>query len=498
MGRVGSADITERKFGGRVLRSLLATLLASPLSLVGVVPANAAASLTLTPTTWNVVGLDSNNLNAGPNEFLSGAKVCNTGDTAAANVVATYVWDTANANVNLQPGSGSTRSVASLAAGACFNAYFNIEVTRVAAARSSARRFHITATATSLGTISTPTPREIYVESLISQNRNSVNSVAGPTTVYVGGTYTYTVSSSTAPGGYDQLASFLDWPGAIFEVQSVNVTYTAPAGATNDKTYADACGWQPDPTLGAYNTCVGPNQYAGGKAGGDLVTTYSVKVVAPGTTTVGELIYDHSGGSFHYNSDYTDPIASKTITATNSADLAITKSDSPDPVIAGNNITYTLGVTNNGPSTAQSVVVSDPLPAGTSFVSASGGGTLSGGTVTWNLGDMANAASTSLTLVVKVDPSRATGVSNTASVSSSTTDPTAPNNSATAATSVNTSADVSIVKTDSPDPVSTGQTLTYSLAVANAGPSDALGVSVSDPLPAGATYVSATTTQGSC
>ena len=52
-----------------------------------------------------------------------------------------------------------------------------------------------------------------------------------------------------------------------------------------------------------------------------------------------------------------------------SADLSITKSDSPDPVVAGSQLTYTITVTNAGPSTAHAVNVTDDLPAGTTYVS---------------------------------------------------------------------------------------------------------------------------------
>src|SRR5712691_10158203 len=52
------------------------------------------------------------------------------------------------------------------------------------------------------------------------------------------------------------------------------------------------------------------------------------------------------------------------------ADLAVTKSDSPDPVLAGNNITYTINFVNNGLGSAQTVTVTDAVPANTTFVSA--------------------------------------------------------------------------------------------------------------------------------
>src|SRR5438874_277825 len=60
------------------------------------------------------------------------------------------------------------------------------------------------------------------------------------------------------------------------------------------------------------------------------------------------------------------------------------------------------------------------------------------------------------------------------------------------------SADLSITKTDSPDPVAAGAALTYSLAVANAGPDTATNVVATDNLPKGVTFVSATSPQGSC
>src|SRR5207245_3255172 len=79
----------------------------------------------------------------------------------------------------------------------------------------------------------------------------------------------------------------------------------------------------------------------------------------------------------HYNGDlnYTATDSPcEPLTVTGSADLSITKTDNPDPVNAGATLTYTVTVTNGGPSTAANVQVTDNLPAGVTFQSASGTG----------------------------------------------------------------------------------------------------------------------------
>ena len=118
------------------------------------------------------------------------------------------------------------------------------------------------------------------------------------------------------------------------------------------------------------------------------------------------------------------------------ADLAITKTGSPDPVTVGSNLIYTIEVTNNGPVTAQSVTVTDDLPAETTFVSCSStGGGVCGGlgnnrTVTF--ATLTSGQSETITLVANVSCSVADGtaISNTATVSSFTPDPDPSNNSA--------------------------------------------------------------------
>ena len=174
------------------------------------------------------------------------------------------------------------------------------------------------------------------------------------------------------------------------------------------------------------------------------------------------------------------------------ADLVITKSDSPDPTYTGGTLTYTLTITNNGPSTAVNVVVTDTYPVGFSFVSATP--TPDTGTNNkWTFPSLASGASQTITITGTVTVAGGT-ITNTASVTSSTNDSNYANNVASQSTTVATVADVSITKSDSPDPVNSGDTLTYTLTIHNAGPSTATSVVVTESYPAGFSFVSATLT----
>jgi uncharacterized repeat protein (TIGR01451 family) len=139
------------------------------------------------------------------------------------------------------------------------------------------------------------------------------------------------------------------------------------------------------------------------------------------------------------------------------ADLAVSKTG-PAETIAGDpaNLTYTITLTNNGPSDAQAVVLSDVLPAGETLVSqtqtsgpafALGG---NGNTINDTLATLAAGASASFTVTAHVSPSmlKGTVLSNTATISSSTTDPDPTNNSSTASTLVHALTDLGITKTD--------------------------------------------------
>jgi LPXTG-site transpeptidase (sortase) family protein len=357
----------------------------------------AAAVLTVEPITWNVIGLDSNNVNVGPNNFPIGVRVCNTGDTTATNVTAKFVWDSSNTYINNRPGTNTTLSVSSLAPGGCNVAYhdfyFEVEVTRNSAAYDTTRDYHIEVTADGGLSVSTLMPRELYVEHLVSQNRNAVTDVqygtslasltsvaaGGTMTLAVGGTYYIRLVGYTATQGYEQLESFINIPNTIFQVNSVSTTYSADTSSyvsnPNDKAYGNACNWENDPNSPNYRACLST-----GKVGGNITVTYQVTILkVPAAPLVNPqplstLIYDFSGSSYHYNADFGVSTRYAYIV---SASLA--KSFSPKTILAGGTSTLSFTITNPSTSSVSDFNFTDTLPSGVTLanttVSYSGCGT---------------------------------------------------------------------------------------------------------------------------
>jgi uncharacterized repeat protein (TIGR01451 family) len=202
------------------------------------------------------------------------------------------------------------------------------------------------------------------------------------------------------------------------------------------------------------------------------------------------------------SSQETDPYpSSENVSLTTSvelgADVSVAIAAAPSPVLVGGDLTYTLTVSNLGPSTASNVIAALPLPATTSFVSATastGTATFASGQVTANLGDIKDGDLATVTVVVQANS--VGQVSATASASSENIDPNLSNNSATITTAVEASADLSVVIGSSASEVADGIDFTYTVTVTNNGPSSDSGVTISDTLPAGVNFVSASSDQG--
>ncbi len=183
------------------------------------------------------------------------------------------------------------------------------------------------------------------------------------------------------------------------------------------------------------------------------------------------------------------------------ADVTVTKTASPSPVAAGQNLTYVITARNlaNGLSAAGAVTITDTLPMNVTYVSASpssgscgtapaAGSTTAPGnnSLVCNLGTIANGSQQTVTVVVRPNlATRATTLQNDVSVATSTTETDTTNNSATVLTPVQPPVvDLLINKDDTVDPVPVGNTTEYLLIVTNLGPSAAENVVVTDTMPA--------------
>ncbi len=122
---------------------------------------------------------------------------------------------------------------------------------------------------------------------------------------------------------------------------------------------------------------------------------------------------------------------SATVSISAAADLAITKTDSQDPVAAGSQLTYIVEVINNGPDDAHNVVVTDVLPAGLTLVSTSGCAEDPTGVPTCSLGTITNGQTAQFSITAVVDESPPASITNTASVAADEVD-TDPGNSSAA------------------------------------------------------------------
>ncbi|NES79375.1 MULTISPECIES: DUF11 domain-containing protein, partial [unclassified Okeania] len=170
----------------------------------------------------------------------------------------------------------------------------------------------------------------------------------------------------------------------------------------------------------------------------------------------------------------------------------------------GENITFTINLTNDGPNDATNVDVKDLLPAGLTYVSdTTSEGSYDNVTGIWDVGTVENGSTSTLTITATV--TSAAAIENIAQVTASDQfDPdSTPNNNEPEeddqdnATVSPEQADLSVVKEVDNTTPNVGENITFTINLTNDGPNDATNVDVKDLLPAGLTYVSDTTSEGS-
>ncbi len=165
---------------------------------------------------------------------------------------------------------------------------------------------------------------------------------------------------------------------------------------------------------------------------GKTDTRFDPSPLQPDTTYYWQIISVDKGGA-----TTPGPIWQFKTAPVSNFDIAVSISGSPSPATVASNLTYTVSVSNLGPESITGVVLTDTLPSGVTFVSASasqGECPNTGNTVTCNIGSLTGMATVNATIVVK--PTQPGNISNSSSVSGNEQDPVAANNTATVETEV--------------------------------------------------------------
>ncbi len=223
--------------------------------------------------------------------------------------------------------------------------------------------------------------------------------------------------------------------------------------------------------------------------------TFTNTALASGTGPGGTLVTDIStDGVFPGGpGDDGDPNTANTPTPVTLpvSNLRVDKTASDSATLPNSTITYTLVVTNDGPSAAQNVVLTDALPSGVMFVSAQPAQTSGPNPLVWNIGTVNAGHSIQRTVVVRVNADAINSVLNSAGATTTTPETNTSDNFDTTLTGIGQMG-LSISKQANPttgSPVAVNQIVTYTLTAVNTGTIKLDNVVIADTIPAGTEYV---------
>lgn len=313
----------------------------------------------------------------------------------------------------------------------------------------------------------------------------SLTKVANSPNIAVGSNVTFTITVTNAAG--------------VGNATGVVVEDILPAGLTfvsdtpSQGTYDEVTGiW----TVGAINAAANATlTIVATKAAAGAITN-TAEITAAGQPDVDSTPDNAVAGE--------DDIDSETIND-QTIDLNLTKVPSSTTPNVGQQVTFTLTVSNTGLGNATGVAVTDLLPAGLTFVSANASqGTYAQGTGIWTVGNVNTGANATLSIVATVASTGAKiNVAEVTAANQTDVDSTPGNGNTTeddraTATVTPPVIDLSVDKQVSNATPNLNQNVTFTITVSNAaGVSNATGVAVTDILPAGLTFVSSTPSQGS-
>ena len=293
--------------------------------------------------------------------------------------------------------------------------------------------------------------------------------------------------------------------GTATSVPGQPTTYTIVVVNQGPSTVTDAA--VADTFPGILSNCAFTSVAAGGASGntaagaGDLAETLSMPPGSSVTYTATCDVDPAATGSLSNTATVSSAIATETDPGDDSAtdtdtlevtaDLEITKDNGTATSVPGQPTTYTIVVVNQGPSTVTDAAVADAFPGGLSncaFTSVAAGG--ASGNTAAGAGDLADTlsmppgSSVTYTATCDVDPAATGSLSNTATVSSAIATETDPgDDSATDIDTLEVTADLEITKDNGTTMSSAGQPTTYTIVVANQGPSTVTDAAVADTFP---------------
>jgi uncharacterized repeat protein (TIGR01451 family) len=402
----------------------------------------------------------------------------NQGPSAAPNATLVLPLDSALSFTSATASQGSatfkngqvTASLGSLAPGG----QASVTVVLVAAAVGTS-----TSTATIGSDDADPTPADNTVSmtvAIVPLVDLHVAISASPTPAAVGGNLIFSVTAANR--GPD-------------DASSVFLTDVLPAGVSVISAASDT-GSPPTIASGTLTTAIGALPVG-------AVATVLIMVKA--TVAAGSTLVDSaSATAAEQQSDPKDSTASLSVPVRDVSNLALTMTPSVTSVPIGQSLTYSLVVTNSGPADDPDAVMTIPIPATVSLISATSSQgaspAIGSSAVTADLGPMPVGSTATLTLVASPLPPALGLMTVSASVVGYNADLIPAETQASATVTVAPAAGLSLALAPQAGPAHQGSNLTYTLTVTSGGPSDASSVTVTSPLPAGADFVSASSSQG--
>ncbi|HEX3067701.1 MAG TPA: DUF11 domain-containing protein, partial [Thermoanaerobaculia bacterium] len=305
---------------------------------------------------------------------------------------------------------------------------------------------------------------------------------------------------STAAAGSDVSFDVTIFNGGDADATSVQLTDPLPPGMTfvslsQNNGPAFDCSSQPSPGTNGTITCTIATLTAGSSADFTFVANIP-PATAQGTTFTNVA----TGTSPDDPNNENDSGTTSVMVPIPQADIGVQKVG-PSTAAPDTDVPYSITVQNSGPDPALSFSLTDTLPGTMTFVSiiqnsgpafdcTSHPSVGSGGTITCTIATLSAGATATFTLTGHIPPATASGTSfsNTANISSSTTDPDPDNNSSLTDLIVVTS-DLAITKTG-PPAATAGGTISWTITASNNGPDTSSPAEFNDPLPAGTTFAS--------